>query len=80
MPMMNADEQPQRDGGAERKKRPSFQIHLSTAVVLMLLAGILVGLNAIPSRYRFDIEYGVHSPIMHAMPPLSAPKENPSAR
>jgi len=38
------------------KKRPWFQFHLSTAVVLMFVAGLLLGANILISRWEWVSE------------------------
>ena len=44
------------------KKRPWFQIHLSTAVVLMVVAGVLVWANVTTQIYISPLSYVVNIP------------------
>ena len=40
-------------------KRPRFQFHLSTTIVLMLVASVLLWANAAPTRDPFPIQLGI---------------------
>ena len=46
---------------AEPAKRKPWQIHLSTAIVLMFVAGFLLWLNFTPGQ-RFDPQRGINLP------------------